>query len=68
MNDLTNINQQDLQAMNELLGTQVTGGTGGAIVRVPELKINSRSRDKDTKKAIPEGSYFLTNIDQKVYG
>ena len=67
MNDLTNVNQQDLQAMNELLGTQVTGGTGGAIVRVPELKINSRSRDKDTKKAIPEGSYFLTNMDQKVY-
>lgn len=68
MNDLTNVNQIDLQAMNELLGTQVTGGTGGAIVRVPELKINSRSRDKDTKKAIPEGSYFLTNMDQKVYG
>ena len=66
MNDLTNVNQIDLQAMNELLGTQVTGGTGGAIVRVPELKINSRSRDKETKKAIPEANYFLTNMDQKV--
>jgi len=66
MNDLTNVNQNDLQAMNELLGTQVTGG-GDAIVRVPELRINSRSRDKDTKQAIPEGSYFLTNMDQKVY-
>lgn len=67
MNDLTTIDNAALQEMNALLGTEVSGGGSPAIARVPELKINSRSRDKDTKKAIPEGSYFLTNMDQKVY-
>lgn len=67
MNDLTTIDAGALAEMNELLGTEVSGGGGSSVVRVPELKINSRSRDKDTKKPIPEGSYFLTNMDQKVY-
>ena len=68
MNDLTTIDKSALEEINALLGTEVSGGGGGsAIARVPELKINSRSRDKETKKAIPEGSYFLTNMDQKVY-
>lgn len=68
MSDLTTIDQNALEEMNALLGTEVSGGGGSsAIVRVPELKINSRSRDKDSKKPIPEGSFFLTNMDQKVY-
>ena len=67
MNDLTTIDQGALQDLDELLGTEVTGGGGSAIVRVPELVINSKSRDKETKKPIPEGSYYLKNMDQKVF-
>ena len=67
MNDLTTIDQSALQDLDELLGTEVTGVGGSAIVRVPELVINSKSRDKETKKAIPEGSYYLKNMDQKVF-
>lgn len=68
MNDLTTIDNSALQEMDALLGTEVKGGGGSSsIVRVPELVINARSRDKDTKKAIPEGSYYLKNMDKKVY-
>ena len=67
MNDLTTIDQSALQDLDELLGTEVTGGGGSAIVRVPELVINSKSRDKETKKPIPEGSFYLKNMDQKVF-
>lgn len=67
MNDLTVIDGNELAALNEILGTQVTGGGGTSIVRVPELKINSKSRNKATKKAIPEGAFYLTNMDKTVY-
>ena len=66
MSDLTTINGAELQELNALLGTEVSGG-GTAIARVPELTINSRSRDKETKKPIPEGSFYLKNMDQNVY-
>ena len=53
MNDLTTIDQSALQDLDELLGTEVTGGGGSAIFRVPELVVYSKSRDKETKKPIP---------------
>jgi hypothetical protein len=66
MNDLTTIDNSELQEIEALLGTQPSSSGGGdGLIRVPELKINSRSRDKDTKKAIPEGTFFLQGKTQK---
>lgn len=68
MNDLTTIDNSELQEIEALLGTQPSSSGGGdGLIRVPELKINSRSRDKDTKKPIPEGTFFLQGKDLKVY-
>ena len=51
MNDLTTIDNSELQEIEALLGTQAkSGGSGSSQFRVPELKINSRTRDKDTKR------------------
>tara|TARA_R100001377_G_scaffold79129_1_gene57213 strand:- start:3481 stop:4335 length:855 start_codon:yes stop_codon:yes gene_type:complete len=68
MNDITKINGSELAELAEILGTEVTkSGGNSAILRVPELKINAKSRNKITKKAIPEGSFYLTGSDAPVY-
>ena len=69
MNDLVHIESSDLAELAEILGTKVSGNNeaSNTIVRVPELKINSRSRDKLTKKPIPEGYFYLTNMEKTVY-
>lgn len=68
MNDLTKINGSELAELAEILGTEVPkSGGNSAIVRVPELKINAKSRNKITKKSIPEGSFYLTGTDNPVY-
>tara|TARA_B100000767_G_scaffold100794_1_gene96746 strand:- start:232 stop:1086 length:855 start_codon:yes stop_codon:yes gene_type:complete len=68
MNDLTKINGSELAELAEILGTEVPkSGGNSAIVRVPELKINAKSRNKLTKKSIPEGSFYLTGTDNPVY-
>lgn len=67
MNDLTTIDPAQLQELQADLGTQISGGSESSIVKVPELKINARSKDKDTSKSIPEGHFFLNGTDQKAY-
>ena len=68
MNDLTQIDSSELAELAEILGTEVpTGSNKSALVRVPELKINAKSRNKITKKPIPEGSFYLTGTDSPVY-
>ena len=49
MNDLTTIDPAQLQELQAELGTQIQGGGESSIVKVPELKINARSKDKQTK-------------------
>lgn len=68
MNELTQIDSSELAELAEILGTEVpTGSNKSALVRVPELKINAKSRNKITKKPIPEGSFYLTGTDTPVY-
>jgi len=69
MNDLTTVDANELQELEALLGTQTSsgGGDGPALVRVPELKINNGTREKETKKKIPEGTFFIKGKEQKVY-
>lgn len=68
MNDLTNIENNDLAELSEFLGTQVGNDSGGSdIARVPELKIQSKTREKGTKKAVTPGTFYLTNMDKIVY-
>ena len=67
MNDLTTIDPAQLQELQAELGTQIQGGGESSIVKVPELKINAKSKDKQTKKSIPEGHFFLTGTDKTAY-
>ena len=68
MNELTQIDSSELAELAEILGTEVPSGSNkSALVRVPELKINAKSRNKNTKKPIPEGSFYLTGTDNPVY-
>jgi len=67
MNDLVTFESSDLAELADILGTEVTGGGSSDTVRVPELRANSRTRDKATKKAIPEGTLYLTNMDKTFY-
>jgi len=67
MNDLTTIDPAALQELQEELGTEIRGGGRSSIVKVPELKINARSKDKVTKKPIPEGSFYLHNAEKTAY-
>ena len=68
MNELTQINSSELAELAEILGTEVPSGSNkSSLIRVPELKINAKSRNKITKKAIPEGSFYLTGTDTPVY-
>lgn len=67
MNDLTTIDPAQLQELQAELGTQIKGGGESSIVKVPELKINARSKDKQTKKSIPEGHFFLNGTDKIAY-
>jgi hypothetical protein len=68
MNDLANIENNDLAELSEFLGTQVGNDSGGSdIARVPELKIQSKTREKGTKKAVTPGTFYLSNMDKIVY-
>lgn len=67
MNDLTTIDPAQLQELQADLGTQIQGGEESAIVKVPYLEINRRSKHKVTKKAIPEGHFFLRGADEEAY-
>lgn len=68
MSDLTKVNGAELAELNQILGTEVAGGASNtAIVRVPELKINAKSKNKVTKKSIPEGYFYLRGTDQVAY-
>jgi hypothetical protein len=49
-----------------ILGTEVSGGAS-TVVRVPELRINAKSVNKDTKKPIPQGSFYLKGSDKIAY-
>ena len=54
MNDLTIIDGAELEELNALLGTEVSGGKSEpSISKVPVLQINSRSKSKGTRKSIP---------------
>ena len=44
MNDLTTIDPAQLQELQADLGTQIQGGGESSIVKVPELKINAKSK------------------------
>ena len=66
MNDLVTFESSDIAELADILGT-TTGGSAPDLFRVPELSINSKSRDKATKKSIPEGYFYLKNADQVFY-
>lgn len=67
MNDLVTFESSDLAELADILGTEVSGGGGSEVIRVPELRANARTRDKATKKSIPEGTLYLTNMDKTFY-
>jgi len=68
MNELTQIDSSELAELAEILGTEVPSGSNkSALVRVPELKINDKSRNKETKKSIPLGSFYLKGTDKVVF-
>ena len=65
MNDLTTIDSSELAELAEILGTEVPSGSNkSSLIRVPELKINDKSRNKETKKSIPLGSFYLKGTDK----
>ena len=68
MNDLTIIDSAELEELNALLGTEVSGGKSEpSISKVPVLQINSRSKSKGTRKSIPEGSFYLRGLGEPAY-
>jgi len=68
MSDLTTIDAIEMAELADILGTDIPNkGGDSSIVRVPELRINAKSRNKLTKKPIPEGSFYLTGTDDPVY-
>lgn len=66
MNDLSTLDSKEMQDLAAILGTAVSGGES-SVVRVPELRINAKSVNKNTKKAIPQGSFYLKNSDKAAY-
>ncbi len=66
MNDLSILDSKEMEELAAILGTEVSGGAS-TVVRVPELRINAKSVNKDTKKPIPQGSFYLKGSDKIAY-
>ena len=66
MNDLSTLDSKEMEELAAILGTEVSGGAS-TVVRVPELRINAKSVNKDTKKPIPQGSFYLKGSDKIAY-
>jgi len=66
MNDLVTFESSELKEVANILGIK-TGNTAPEILKVPELAINFKSRDKDTKKPIPEGYFYLKNHHDRFF-
>ena len=66
MNDLSILDSKEMEELAAILGTEVSGGAS-TVVRVPELRINAKSVNKETKKPIPQGSFYLKGSDKIAY-
>ena len=66
MNDLSTLDSKEMEELAAILGTEVSGGAS-TVVRVPELRINAKSVNKDTKKPIPQGSFYLKGSEKIAY-
>ena len=66
MNDLSTLDSKEMEELAAILGTEVSGGAS-TVVRVPELRINAKSVNKETKKPIPPGSFYLKGSDKIAY-
>ena len=66
MNDLATLDDAEMQELATFLGTNVSSGDS-SIVRVPELRINSKAMNKDTKALLDPGSFYLKSADKPAY-